>query len=159
VTRPPDGAGDRPATGDDLAAVYRLLIADVYELAGESRRTSEALAATLGQTVARWHLLSVISDGPRSVAGAARRLGLARQSVQRVADRLVAEGLAVAEPDPADARAPRLALTPAGRRVLDGLVQRSDAVRSAQLAGADVTVADLRAARRVVRELRRVLDG
>jgi hypothetical protein len=43
--------------------------------------------------------------------------------------------------------------------VLDGLVQRSDAVRSAQLAGADVTVADLRAARRVVRELRRVLDG
>lgn len=159
MTRPPEGAGDPPATGDDLAAAYRLLIADVYELAGESRRTSEALAATLGQTVARWHLLSVISDGPRSVAGAARRLGLARQSVQRVADRLVAEGLAVAEPDPADARAPRLALTPAGRRVLDGLVQRSDAVRSAQLAGADVTVADLRAARRVVRELRRVLDG
>ncbi|HEX6425067.1 MAG TPA: MarR family transcriptional regulator [Acidimicrobiales bacterium] len=159
MTGPPAGPGDRPVPGDELAAAYRLLIADVYELAGESRRTSEALAANLGQTVARWHLLSVISDGPRSVASAARRLGLARQSVQRVADRLLGEGLAVAEADPADARAPRLALTPEGRRVLGGLVERSDAARSAELAGADVTLTDLHAARRVVRELRRALAG
>ena len=159
MTGAPAAPGDPTDTGDDLAAAYRLLIADVYELAGASRRTSETLAASFGQTVARWHLLSVISDGPRSVASTARRLGLARQSVQRVADRLVGEGLAVTEADPADARAPRLALTGAGRRVLDGLVGRSDAARSVQLAGADVTVADLRAARRVVRELRRVLDG
>ncbi len=159
MTGEPAEPGDPTSAGDDLAAAYRLLIADVYELAGASRRTSEAMAATVGQTVARWHVLSVISDGPRSVASAARRLGLARQSVQRVADRLVAEGLVVIEPDPADARAPRLALTRPGRRVLDGLVERSDAARSVQLAGADVTVADLHAARRVVRELRRVLDG
>ena len=159
MTGAPAGPGEQTSTGDDLATAYRLLIADVYELAGASRRTSEALAGRLGQTVARWHLLSVISEGPRSVAGAARRLGLARQSVQRVADRLVAEGLAVAEPDPADARAPQLALTLAGRRVLDRLVERSDMARSAQLARADVTVDDLHAARRVVRELRRVLEG
>ncbi len=55
--------------------VYRLLIADVYELAGQSRRTSESLARGLGQTAARWHVLSVLSDEPRSVATAARRLG------------------------------------------------------------------------------------
>lgn len=150
-----DPVGDEPR---DLAAAYRLLVADVYELAGASRRTSEALAGALGQTVARWHLMSVISDGPRSVAGAARRLGLARQSVQRIADRLLADGLAVAEPDPADARAPRLTLTPDGRRVLADLVERSDRARAAQLARAEITVEDLHAARRVLRELRRALE-
>src|ERR1700757_2310208 len=52
---------------------YRLLMADVYELAGLSRRTSEAIARELGQTVARWHVLSVLSAGPCTVPAAARR--------------------------------------------------------------------------------------
>jgi DNA-binding MarR family transcriptional regulator len=137
----------------DLPGAYRLLIADVYDLAGRSRRTSEALARSLGQSVARWHLMSVIADDPRSVAGAARRLGLARQSVQRVADQLTADGLVRSSPDPSDARAPRLALTTEGRRVLAQIVRRADAARAEQLAGSGLTVDDLRAARRVVRTL------
>ena len=72
---------------------YRLLIADVYELEGTSRRTSESIAAMAGQTTARWHVLSVLSTAPATVATVARRLGLARQSVQRVADGLLADGL------------------------------------------------------------------
>ena len=51
---------------------YRLLIADVYELAGASRRTSDDLARAVGQTAARWHVLSALSDAPRSVPSAAR---------------------------------------------------------------------------------------
>jgi len=72
---------------------YRLLMADVYELAGLSRRTSEAIARELGQTVARWHVLSVLSAGPCTVPATARRLGLTRQGVQRVADDLLAARL------------------------------------------------------------------
>lgn len=151
--------GSRPPEAGELAAAYRLLVADVYELAGRSRRTSDALARSLGQTTARWHLMSVISDGPRSVSSAARRLGLTRQSVQRVADQLVADGLARTRPDPADARAPLLALTPAGRRALDELVARSDAVRATQLATTGLTVDDLTAARRVVRRLVAAVGG
>ncbi len=45
-------------------------------------------------------------------------LGLARQSVQRVADLLVEEGLAVYQENPADQRADLLKLTPRGRSVL-----------------------------------------
>src|ERR1700755_3083959 len=56
------------AAGDQ----YRLLMADVYELAGLSRRTSEAIARDLGQTAARWHVLSVLSAGPCTVPAAAR---------------------------------------------------------------------------------------
>lgn len=146
-----------PGRGADLPTAYRLLVADVYDVAGRSRRTSEALAGAEGQTVARWHLMSVISDEPRSVAAAARRLGLARQSVQRVADQLLADGLAVSSPDPADARAPQLELTPAGRRVLDRLVERADRQRDAQLTAAGLTARELDEARRVLRAVGRAL--
>lgn len=156
MTQPASSGDGAPAR--DLATAYRLLIADVYEVAGRSRQTSEALARSVGQTVPRWHLMSVISDGPRSVADAARRLGLARQSVQRVAGQLLADGLATSTPDPADARAPRLALTPAGRDTLRDLVERSDAARATQLARSGLTVDDLDAARRVLRALAAVLE-
>ncbi len=143
--------------GDDLAELYRLLIADIYELAGASRRASEALAREVGQTTARWNVLSVVSDGPRSVAATARRLGLARQSVQRVANELVSAGALRREADPADARAPLLALTDAGREVLAASVASSDADRHRLLACARVSPDELRAARETLRRLIRAL--
>src|SRR3712207_2049364 len=116
----------------DLTA-YRLLMADVYELAGESRRTSESLARAEGQTTARWHVLSVVSDGPRTVASAARRLGLARQSVQRVVDDLVAAGHLELRANPDHVRAPLVALTPEGSEALGRLVAASDSGRAGVL--------------------------
>jgi DNA-binding MarR family transcriptional regulator len=136
----------------DLAG-YRLLIADVYELAGESRRTSEALAREAGQSAARWHVLSVVSDGPRTVASAARRLGLARQSVQRVVDELVAAGQLELRANPDHARAPLVAITATGTDTLAGLVDRSDADRAEVLRRAGVTRAQLDQARGVLRQL------
>jgi DNA-binding MarR family transcriptional regulator len=143
---------------DDLTA-YRLLMADVYELAGESRRTSEALARAQGQTTARWHVLSVVSDGPRTVASAARRLGLARQSVQRVVDDLVRAGQVELRPNPDHARAPLVALTDDGSDTLRRLVASSDTDRAAALAAAGVTPAEMDQARTVVRRLVTGLRG
>jgi DNA-binding MarR family transcriptional regulator len=140
---------------DDLTR-YRLLVADVYELAGESRRTSEELAREVGQTAARWHVLSVVSDGPRTVASAARRLGLARQSVQRVVDDLAAAGHVAPRDNPDHARAPLVAITPDGAAALAELVRRSDADRAAVLRRTGVTAGELDAARAV---LRRLIDG
>jgi DNA-binding MarR family transcriptional regulator len=136
----------------DLDA-YRLLIADVYELAGESRRTSEVLAREVDQSAARWHVLSVVSDGPRTVASAARRLGLARQSVQRVVDDLVAAGQVELRANPDHVRAPLVALTAAGASTLERLVRRSDADRAALLGRAAVSPSDLDQARGVLRRL------
>ncbi|WP_369139421.1 MarR family winged helix-turn-helix transcriptional regulator [Modestobacter versicolor] len=137
---------------DDLTG-YRLLIADVYELAGESRRTSEGLAREAGHSAARWHVLSVVSDGPRTVAGAARRLGLTRQSVQRVVDDLVAAGQLELRPNPDHVRAPLVGLTGAGAATLDRLVHRSDADRGELLRRAGVSRAELDQARTVLRRL------
>ena len=143
---------------EDLEA-YRLLMADVYELAGESRRSSEALARGEGQTTARWHVLSVVSDGPRTVASAARRLGLARQSVQRVVDDLVSAGQVTLEANPDHARAPLVALTEAGAGTLRRLVRGSDADRAAVLAAAGVGAVEMEQARDVVRRLVAALRG
>jgi DNA-binding MarR family transcriptional regulator len=128
-------------------------MADVYELAGESRRGSEALARAAGLTTARWHVLSVVSDGPRTVASAARRLGLTRQSVQRVVDDLVAGGQVALRPNPDHARAPLVELTAAGAATLRQLVRGADADRADLLRSAGLTAGELAQARAVLRRL------
>lgn len=138
---------------DGDVAAYRRLIADVYELAGASRASSEALAAETGQTAARWHVLSVLSEQPATVADAARRLGLARQSVQRVVDGLAADELVRRDPNPAHRRAPLIALTPRGRTVCAQLFERSTDARRGLLRRAGVTTEDLDAARATIGRL------
>ena len=123
---------------------YRLLIADVYELAGASRRTSETLAHEAGQTAARWHVL--------------RRLGLARQSVHRVVDDLATAEQVELIRNPDHARAPLVQVTAAGQLTLRTLVRRSDKDRAELLDRAGVDTDDLDAARCVLRALTAVLN-
>jgi len=143
----------------DASEAYRLLVADVYEFAATSRRTSEHIARELGQTVARWHVLSVLSERPLTVAAAARRLGLARQSVHGVARKLLDDGLVEAEANPDHKRAPLLGLTAEGHRVLAELVRRSDEDRARRLARAGVTAEDLVSARHTVRAVLAALES
>lgn len=144
---------------DERLVAYRLLIADVYELAGSSRRSSERLAQLAGQTAARWHVMSVVSEEPFTVPAIARRLGLTRQGVQRVVHDLVEAGLARLEPNPDHARSPLVSLAPEGRHVLAELFARSAESRSELLDRAGVTVDDLAAARRVIRTVAASFDG
>jgi DNA-binding MarR family transcriptional regulator len=95
------------------------LVAEVFELAGALRRDGEATAKLAGQTQARWQVMWIAATGRLSVAMIARRLGLARQSVQRVADAIVADGHATFEPNPDHQRSPLLILTHDGQAVLD----------------------------------------
>ena len=53
----------------------------------------ETITAPLGQSSARWQVLGGLGYGSKTVAAMARDIGHARQSVQRVADALAAEGL------------------------------------------------------------------
>ena len=138
---------------DPRVVAYRLLIADVAELMGRSRSTSDELARTAGQTVARWHVMSVLWGQPQTVASAARRLGLTRQSVQRVANDLLTGGLATATPDPADARAPLFVLTADGETLVADLYARSDEERTALVTRADVSARKLESARATIRAL------
>ena len=108
---------------EDASAEYELLVADVYELSGALRRTGDTIATAHGQTQARWQLLSAVSAHPQSVARAARRLGVSRQAVQRVADDLVVAGTAEYRVNPDHRSSPLLALTKDGERTLAAINQ------------------------------------
>ncbi|MFJ6754644.1 MULTISPECIES: MarR family winged helix-turn-helix transcriptional regulator [unclassified Streptomyces] len=137
-----------------------LLVADVFEAAGLLRRIGETIASAEGQTQARWQLLSVVSEEPLTVARAARRLGIARQGVQRVANDLVREDLAGFEPNPDHRGSPLLALTPTGQDTLRKITTRASTVHRALTA--DIATADIAAARsllhRLIDEVRRYED-
>lgn len=123
-----------------MADEMALLIADVYELAGLLRRSGEAVAAREGQTQARWQVLSVISGHALTVPQAARRLGVTRQAVQRVANDLVGDGLVELDTNPDHRTSPMLTLTDRGRRVLARIntFAAAENERVAEAVGADV---------------------
>jgi DNA-binding MarR family transcriptional regulator len=100
----------RTPAGDALSA----LVIRIFQLNGRLEAAGDALARPAGQSTARWQVLAAIEDAPRTVADVARVLGLARQSVQRIADLLADEGLAAYEANPGHRRAKLLRLTPAG---------------------------------------------
>ncbi|WP_394161058.1 MarR family winged helix-turn-helix transcriptional regulator [Galactobacter valiniphilus] len=106
------------------------LVLPVSELQAEFLYAADTVAERHGLTPARWQVLGAAIAQPQSVADIARGLGLARQSVQRVADDVVAAGLAGWAPNPAHARAKLLVATDAGHAI-------NDAVTEDQLAWAD----------------------
>lgn len=109
-------SADQPRTpaGDAFSA----LTVQMIRLHGYLEVVGDTLARPVGLTTARWQVLASVESGPSTVAGIARGLALARQSVQRVADLLVDEGLAAYEENPAHRRAKLLAITATGRDAL-----------------------------------------
>src|ERR1700743_1031663 len=76
-------------------------------------------------------LVVLASRGPQSVAALADELGVTPSTVSRLCDRLVRKGLVRRREDRRDRRAVRLALTPAGRELVDAVTER----RRTEIAG------------------------
>ncbi len=100
-----------------------IIVADVYELAGLFREQGEAIAKTVGQTQARWQVLSAASGHPQTVPQIARVLGVTRQNVQRIADLLVEEGAAEYRTNPDHRGSPHLILSKRGHAALDRITK------------------------------------
>jgi DNA-binding MarR family transcriptional regulator len=105
-------------SGTERARRAARIVASIFEAAGRLRRAGEGVAAEQGQTQARWQVMSVISEGSWTVPRIAGRLGITRQSVQRVADELVRDGLARYAENPSHARSPFVQITAPGTRTL-----------------------------------------
>jgi DNA-binding MarR family transcriptional regulator len=128
---------------DDPSLLPPLIVADVFELAGLFRDRGEAIARRVGQTQARWQVMSAASADPRSVPQIARRLGVSRQAVQRIADALIADGVAAFARNPDHATSPFLVLTPPGRTALAAITRAARADHreiAARLGGTDLAV-------------------
>lgn len=111
---------------------FSLLVVRIFQVNGYLLAAGDRLAAPTGQSSARWQVMAAVEQQPRSVADIARLLGLARQSVQRVADLLVADELALYRHNPAHVRAKLLELTPHGRAQL-GRITRAQAAWANEL--------------------------
>jgi DNA-binding MarR family transcriptional regulator len=120
-----------------------LIVADVYQLAGQLRAHGETIAGTVGQTQARWQVISAASAEPKTVPQIARRLGVTRQNVQRIADLLVAEGSARFATNPDHRSSDHLVLTQPGRDALRQLTLAAEAYHARlaeQFTGTQLTV-------------------
>jgi DNA-binding MarR family transcriptional regulator len=138
-----------------------LIVADAFELAGAFRRHGELLASAIGQSQARWQVLSAASAEPKTVPQIARRLGVSRQAVQRLANLLARDGLATFEPNPDHRGSPHLILTERGRADLARLIASAEDYHRAIAARLDVGQLDaVRAGlRRLIAALDRVAPG
>jgi DNA-binding MarR family transcriptional regulator len=143
----------RTAAGDAVS----LLAVQVLKLAGMLIDAGDALAAPSGQTSARWRVLAAIEEEPATVAAIARARGQARQSVQRVADLLAAEGLTTYDDNPDHRRAMLLRLTTRGRSTLRA-IQAAQRGWADELGGA-VGERELRAASVTLSRLTEALDA
>lgn len=142
-----EGTAARTPAGDALTT----LILQVVFLSHAFTAQGEALARPTGQTLARWVVLDAVAGTPATVAEISRRFGYARQSVQRVADLLVQDGLAAYEENPRHRRAKLFRPTPHGRRILHAI--NSDQKVWSDALGARIGEADLKSASRVLERL------
>jgi DNA-binding MarR family transcriptional regulator len=110
--------GSDSTTRTPAGEAFNAVLFQVIQLTRLFTAAGETLARPAGQTLARWLVLAEVKDEPATVAEIARRLRLARQSVQRVADVLVEDGLAGYEPNPRHRRSKLLRLTRKGKGAL-----------------------------------------
>ncbi|MGE3872621.1 MAG: MarR family winged helix-turn-helix transcriptional regulator [Parvibaculaceae bacterium] len=108
-----------------------------FRLEGGFLEAADRISAPAGLTAARWKVLGAVLYEKRSVAEIGRVMGLARQSVQRLADIIVAEGLARYEDNPAHRSAKLLAPTNEGRARIARLAGRQTNWANAVSAGID----------------------
>jgi len=128
-----------------------VLIADIYEAAGALRLSGEVIARGEGQTLARWHVMAAVSETPLTVASAARRMGVTRQAVQRIANELVADELAVFADNPDHRTSPLLRLTPTGEELLTRIEAHARASHERRFG--DLPPGDLAITQRVLRSI------
>jgi len=105
-------------------AHFTILILETFRLNGALIAAGDRLVSDLGITSARWQVLGSMRLGPVTVPEIARRMGLTRQNVQRIADCLVADGFAATTANPAHRRAKLHSLTPRGETVMEEVMRR-----------------------------------
>ncbi len=102
------------------------------------RGAGERIAASAGQTHARRMVLQAAETGA-TVPDIARRLGLHRQGVQRIADELVAEGLARYDENPRHRLSKRFTVTDRGSAALSTITEaHTDWIAALETETADI---------------------
>jgi DNA-binding MarR family transcriptional regulator len=139
------------------ATLFRQLTRAVFAAQSSVLRYGDHANSAFGQSSARWRVLFNIAEGNGSVAEIARATDYTRQSIQRLADTLVADGLARYAPDPEDGRKQIITLTAKGSTLLAEMEAYFGrwSKRLVQTLGRESVVQTIEH----LRELKRVLDA
>ena len=146
-----------PARTAEADALTELIL-EIFRVNGDLLAEGDRISGEYGQTSSRWQVLGAIRNGPQAVAGIARDMGRARQSVQRTADLLSAEGLVEYADNPAHRRAKLVRLTPAGQETLAGISRRQVEWTNRLARALPFGERDIRLALEVLRHLRVELE-
>ena len=90
------------------------IILETFRLNGALLEAGNALTKPFELTSARWQIMGPVSEQPLTVAQVARRMGLARQGVQRIVNDLKRLGMVTFESNPDHKRAPLIVVTKKG---------------------------------------------
>jgi DNA-binding MarR family transcriptional regulator len=140
----------------EAGAAFTELVIELFRVNGAMVAVGDDMTRDLGMTAARWQVLGAIGSEPKTVAAAARQMGLTRQNVQRIADWLVESGIAEFFDNPNHRRAKLVALTKEGVALRQQLGRRQ--ARWANDTGAHVSAGELRATTDVLKRLKKALE-
>lgn len=146
------GAGAHTEAG----AAFTALVIELFRVNGAMVAVGDDMTRDLGMTAARWQVLGAIGSEPKTVAAAARQMGLTRQNVQRIADWLVESGIAEFVDNPNHRRAKLVALTKEGVALRLQLGRRQ--ARWANGIGTHFTAGELRATTDILKRLKKALE-
>ena len=107
-------------------SIFTEMILETFRLNGALIETGDKLINDLGLTSARWQILGSLVDGPITVADIGRKMGLSRQNVQRIANRLKEDGFIETSPNPAHRRAKLYFLTDLGKESMKEITWRQE---------------------------------
>jgi DNA-binding MarR family transcriptional regulator len=132
------------------------MVLEVFRLNGRLLAAGDRLSKPVGLTSARWQVLGAIEAQGRSVAQIARKMGLARQNVQRLADALEKDGMLTYAPNPDHQRAKLVCLTKRGKQAFQELGRHQE-VWANQIASC-IRHSDIKVALEVLRKLRSAVE-
>ncbi|HLI21488.1 MAG TPA: MarR family transcriptional regulator [Stellaceae bacterium] len=140
----------------EAGAAFTALVIEIFRLNGTMIAVGDEMTRDLGLTSARWQVLGAIGKEPKTVAAAARQMGLTRQNVQRIVDWLVESRIAEFVDNPKHRRAKLVALTKQGTALREQLGRRQ--ARWANATGAHFKASELAAAATLLQRLKKVLE-
>jgi DNA-binding MarR family transcriptional regulator len=134
------------------AKAFTELILEIFQLNGRLLAEGDRLTKPLGLTSSRWQVLGAIDAQSLSAAQIARKMGLARQNVQRLADVLERDLVVEYVPNPDHKRAKLVRLTAKGRNALKKLSLRQELWANQTASG--LSASEIKAATDVMQKLR-----
>lgn len=111
------------SSANTSSALFSELVLEIFRANGQLLAVGDRLTADLGLTSARWQVIGAIAGDAIPVAQIAHKMGLKRQSVQRLVNVLAEEGIVEFRHNPHHQRAKLVQLTDVGHQKLEQISQ------------------------------------